>query len=487
MVLEIYNERNQPECSVHLTNKVQTLNNVSGINISLPSGTIKLNLREYATHIKLMYHGLQWVLAVTGRESLGNDLYLINYTVDWLKDYWLKYADKSGNYVISRTTNTSYISRFIPDNLFPFNGDFTMTTEEGRNVYGPQYIVVIAPCNNDDYPQVYSCDKTGLEEVQSALLWEPEFNKALVSMYIAPSGIPATLGGWIDEPYFSYPGTRTRDTTIEYVTKHVPIQPMATSHISKLTYASKNNFWVAQTLLTIPKTDWRDMYATKYALYIPYIGMVNVDSTRINGSIQVHYMIDYASGTIKAMLNNDRSTLTASCALPTIPIVSGADVVTAVRTAQIQYNANQQRVVTDALLGLGGGVVGGAMAGGGLGAAGGALFGGIVSGMGSEVRNRISYDAAIQSAAIGGVSVSSVSAYEGLLHNKFYLVTLKPIENMTMAQHIAATGAPSQKYIEHLTDLGDGYYWLDCSSAVMYGGQYANQYRAAIHGQRIYV
>ena len=495
MKIECYNERNARSCNVRLTNLVETVN-AAGVNISLPQGTIKLNISPLITHLKFTLHGVQWIVKVTNRVSLGNDLYNISYSIDWLKDYWLKYADNTGHYMIARTDNATYISKYIPDNQFVFTGNFNRITQQGAAIADLRLIVIIAPPRGELYPQVYAVSGTGaLELLQSAIFINEKFNKTVLNMFLAPISPTDIISvNWNNVGQIAFPqAVQSTDpqpvTPLVYDTGYIPASPIpiTTGIISKYTYTNKNVVTSHDTQLSIPHNDWRDMYSSKYALYVPLIGMVNIDTARIHGNITINYYVDLIGGTVKATINGDRTTMTAPCSLPIVTITSASDAVSSVRIAQNQFSMNQQRIGTDALLAGAQGALGGSLAGP-IGAGAGLVSSFTTSLASGFFSNQLSYNIAVQNAAVGGVSTSSASAYEGILYDTPFMVTIAPGENNTMAQHIALNGAPSQKYVEHLSDLAPGYYWLDCSNALIYGGtDYESAYRQALHNVRINV
>ena len=381
------------ECSVHLTNKVQTLNNVSGINISLPSGTIKLNLREYATHIKLMYHGLQWVLAVTGRESLGNDLYLINYTVDWLKDYWLKYADKSGYYRIARSSLSTLWSKYTPDAFYPVSIDTEITNTIGNALatsldnYAIYAIINTYSAENLKQTVCYGMSFESWIVLQSTILKDADTANAVVKAYIAPSVLYATFGRQ---------GVRNIDIPKSETAGHgsipIPTGDEFTAYpiIPTLQDSVFTNF---NTGLTIPFNDWRDDKLTIQSMYIPLLGTLTINPAITHGAVIIRYLFDMVDGTVCGIINDNNGTRTAQNPLPQIAIATSSEP-QAVRQLTGNMLANTATsVATTAAMGAG--------AAGFTGAMGGALAGTVTSLYG--------YGVAVENARYGAVSFTSAS------------------------------------------------------------------------------
>lgn len=476
MKFYLYNERNSRDCKTTLTpeNLVRTLD-VHGVGISLPRGGVKLNVSEFITHMRFTYHGIEWIVKVLQRTNRGNDLYDIEYEIDYLKDYWNKYAGKDGHYMILRSNVTSLWSKYVPDSALPTSGEPAVTHSTGNSLdFVGGKNVVFTVTEGGTPPGVYFASNATWKQVNADLVgsiadYTPDALKSVQNAYAVPTGV-----------LNSFTTTATSHITIftGYNDDHAGGvhdwnggQPYALNKVSLSSRDTDVGTITVDTGIDIPYNNWMDHRLKQYKLYVPMIGTVSIDPSIVNGRVYVQYYFDVVSGTVQATLNYVETTRTASVGLPQVPLVTSE--------LPLAYREITARAAMNVLPGA---ISGGIAGGGGSASVVGGLIGGIVKPAYEAFSN---YYVAQES----NVPISSpVSGYYGVFHPTFMLTTVTYAPNISQAEQAAANGLVVNKYKNRLSDLATGYYWLDMTNALIYGGnQYADAVRRVYHNQRIFV
>lgn len=464
MKIECYNERNARSCNVRLTNLVETVN-AAGINISLPQGVIKLNISPLITHLKFMFHGVQWIVKVTNRVSLGNDLYNISYSIDWLKDYWLKYADNTGHYMIARTTVDSLINPMLTDGERSFSADSCRETTVGSLIDITWCVAAVVSISKayldpdpapEDSPSTYLMNISQWINFQKEIVSNTDFQNAILRVFLVPySAYIAAPGAIVD-------------------TINVPSAEDAGYHA--VIFAGDNKpkqlkpkTIIKQTLnpgVTIDAANWFDLRTKAHTLYIPGIGDVSINP-QITGALStVELWYNMTDGVISATINNAENTRTAANTLPSVSWVTSAAPL-AIKNIETQFITGATTMAVSAIATGGTNVLGLAAGAMGLG---------------------INALASKENALYGATSSAQAVGWDMVYRPNFVLSTVYPKTVLTDSQQKAAYGLPAGKPVEHLSDLAPGYYWLDCSNALIYGGSdYESAYRQALHNVRINV
>ena len=463
MKIECYNERNARSCNVRLTNLVETVN-AAGINISLPQGVIKLNISTLITHLKFMLHGVQWIVKVTNRVSLGNDLYNVSYSIDWLNDYWLKYADNVGHYMIARTTVNSLIDPMLTDGERSFSADTTRTTTTGFDVGASDwYICVVvntyktAGSDARESPSSLIMPQSTWYSLQNIIISNTNLQNAIIRVFLVPASVYSTAAGTITNRFYIYAGDGTEK--IEIPAGDTPRNfKEVTKGTLKLTIVPG-----VQT----SANDWLDVRTTAHTLHIPGVGTVPLNPLTIGALSTVEMWYNIVDGTLSATVNGLESTRTGNSTLPSVAWTT---------STQPQAIRN---ITTQA-------IAGGAMAA--VGIAAGVATGGAGAIVAGAIGIGVNMAAQMSMAEYGANNTSASNGWDMVFNSVFVLTTAKPVPMLTNTEQQTAYGLPSGKPVEHLSDLVPGYYWLDCSNALIYGGtDYEPAYRQALHNVRINV
>ena len=471
MRVQCYDERAYFVNAVKLHDPVDTLS-ISGVGLSLPSGVLKLNLSRYITHMKFMYHGEEWIVKVNARESLGGDLFNISYSIDYVKDYWNKYADKPIHAVLHRTTEAEKWSKYIPDNQYPLQGVSSVSTSTGTDIgEGIPILTTQSGAATSLYTTSTAISLISSWKIVSVnLMADVDFNNCVTGAFLIPKMFTSSMTSVSGIPYIKQ---TTGESGVSWSSEFYLVDGAYTISNREPLEITVN------TGISLIVSDWRDVYTKKYALYVPYIGMINIDPSKTKGNISVTYNADPIGGSIRAYLNNDRSTMTNPSPLPIISIASSSAV------AQVRQLNNSASAS-----------LGGSLAATALNTVAGAAMGnpallltGAVGAVGSLISNDLSRTAAAENAAIGSVSYNTATGYDGILNSKFILTTVSTPGVIDYADFASINGFLADSYLRSLGDLpAKRYAWLDMSNAVILGGSdYAENVRSAYHNNRIFV
>lgn len=475
-----YDERQYEACNVALKNKVATMD-FSGVGLALPSGTVQLKTDVYITHLRFEMHGVEWVVKVTDRRCLGDTLFSFNYTIDYLKDYWLKYSGNIGHYNVYRTTNDNITRPLIPDSRFGFTGRVTYENITGNAVGGSDVLAVFAGTSGNS-PTAYRLSWLQWLSVQLEMVKNRDLYNACVGVYMFP--FRGNISGASADTSASIAYYRNVDEDLQSYNFNMEIAGFSFGDIAYVfdpSYNSDGAYIDVNTGINIPRpVSFVENTATKYRLYIPYIGSVDINPMQTNGSITVRYYIDFYNGTISAALNGNKATQSPAIALPTIPLAGS--------TAQQIVNNIDGKSNNTIIAGIVGLVAAAAAT---VFTQGTALP--VAAGIGSTAASAVSIyqQQAVDkpNALIGSISYSSSNGAQGAWQNRFILSKAVPGVCMTREEHGNVYGNIAQRYYDTLADLPRGYYyWVDFSNAVIYGGaEYAEEVRRVYDNKRILV
>ena len=123
VVIECYNMEGYYTGTLQIAGPKRAAN-IEAIQIGLPSGKIRMKENFPFTHFVMTLDGTPWVCAVNGKIAIGRDVWELTYTVDFVKDFYLKHKSDVLCPMLMRTTDSTKVSPFIPDDKMVFNGTY---------------------------------------------------------------------------------------------------------------------------------------------------------------------------------------------------------------------------------------------------------------------------------------------------------------------------------------------------------------------------
>lgn len=445
---------------------------IEAIQIGLPSGKIRMKENFPFTHFLMTLDGTQWVCAVNSKIAVGRDVWELTYTVDFVKDFYLKHKSDVLCPMLMRTTDSTKVSPFIPDDKMVFNGNYYLHTATGKTVAEPAAIFVscaggLAGTKTLGSTPVKVSSQLEIRARIIDMVQEVDFFNSITAVYACPNydfGGDA-IGGI---PY-AHVVTNNNTYDVEFAYK-------GSSGVALI----GNNMVEVDTGIVLSYSSWLDTKGKSYMLYVPYIGNVQLDPTITNGFLKVTYMLDPYGGTIKAFFNGNRATMTQSVPLPQYATVT-TDVGRTIRQLNNSNTASNTGIIANTVTGAGMGAV----MGGGVGA----LIGGAIGGATSLFTNRMNFESNIKNASIGALSSVGSSGGEPLSQNQFILTILTYNLATTENDVAKAFGKVSQKIVEKLEELGNrSFHWLDVSQCRFTGPMwYVDGVRNAYQMTRIYM
>lgn len=391
MTIELYNESNVDSRSIILTNSVGTVSTMVGVEFSHPSGIFRLNQFTNATHFKATFAGVEYVYRITGFTAINNGVCEYSYTLDFLKDYFLKNLNafiRCGGFV-TRSTREALWDKFSSDDMILSTGKITVQNSATNVSIGSnfRYILVIKGAV-DEYtaPYVmYSCPKSTMKALyhhasymfSQKSLEEPTIQELLnkhitafneiVAIYVVPEDF-----GTGNEESVQFPIRRE-----EAVQEYTSLSGVTGKRISNF----KNVH--SYTLPNFTYEDFRDRDYKKVKVYAPFAGMIDIPVdyfTTYNGTthaIQIRYNYNLIDGTVGLSWMHNGIELPCSIAvsqLPQMPIPSSQYTSNIYKEA-LNYSNNILSSMNNTAASLTTGVMSGALIGGGVGA----IIGGIAS------------------------------------------------------------------------------------------------------------
>lgn len=500
----LYDESNQPSGCVELTNLIATYEDYDEsiyakyIHLAWPECTLQLLTFHHPTHIVLenVTTTARTVFEVTSFDSLGGvaaaegTLVQFHMRVDFIRDYWLNYANANGNYILHRSTDSRYWSKWCTDPLYEFSKDSVVTTGSGYTSMASEDGYMVCFLMNIAGVDQYLLGATGAtvpivcpigawNTMRDGMMRYPDIGNAISAAWIVPS--------WAMYQYAVYGGSYT------YATFFRLIRIFTADGIKSLddfvTFGSfEGGGFILQSILgsgaphseqtglSIDVNNWIDIAATTVYLKAPYLGTFVLNPEIARGDIRIDYVVNLYEGTLTGTVTADGKRLeeyTLSGRLPQVMVPSNA-APQAIRTIT-------NNTVTGAVPAVAGGAMMGATKGGMVGA----VVGGAV-GLAALVANTAGQ---IDSAKYGAVTYSPIGGYDGYTDSRYRMTFVQSRSLMSLGDFAATRGYLSNVRLGSLGALSRGNsHWLDMSGSYVYGpSEYAEQVRQAYHNTRIYI
>ena len=467
MALKLYDESQQPDFCTALYNEVYEDGDFHFVGLGLPSGAFKVRYSGFFTHAIFYLNGQEWVVKINSITSAGGNLVTASYAVDYLKDYWLKYQSLVSNYIVGRTTVDSYVDQMLTDTERSFAASGIKQTVTGNAIVdsnGWYYVVVInTPITTVSAikgPSVFIMDVAAWFGLQQQIVSDSDLQNAVIRVCKVPAVITSNVQTLTRQTFSIYAGTTTRDIDVGSTFYEVKSDGATTD--GRVVY---NNLGIST-----PITSWLDTRCTCYTLRIPLVGNVPLQIQGIGELQTVEMFYNLTDCTVSATVNGSESTRTGSVPLPSVSWVTSTQP-TAVRNITTNAAVGAVTAVTGAVV---------TAASGGTAAPLGLPL--IASGVTIGAQSL----AGLSMAEYGANTSSTANGWDGVYDPLFRLTTIRAVPMLSNYTHQLKYGLPSGAVGVTLNQLPPGDYWLDFSSATVYGA-YPDQYRAALHGKRIRV
>lgn len=267
----------------------------NGIDLSMPTGEIRLAMSESAlnnlTHfVVFLPNGNLYrprVFRITGAKSINANVTTFTYELDYLKDYYLNSTTPSMLNTLpilkefGVASQSSNWAQWRDDPSFPNTGGCGYGLSYGK--YTPGYMNALVVNNGIDHacrPNVYLLglgDTQVLINYLNTSQYAAAFYKQIVGLYL----VPYLAGDWTGAAVNN--GKLLGDFTVtnEALTFTAidedgnTITDTVSPSVSRLNITG-DVYTNIDTNLSITLQDFLDIYHTRYNLYVPYVGNVDI-------------------------------------------------------------------------------------------------------------------------------------------------------------------------------------------------------------------